>query len=1251
MRFNNFVVLLSLALFSMSTSSFGEPPPTGSASGSAIDQEQVHAALQHLDRTLRQRLRIIAEHGPGSENAAEASENVKRLGRQLQALESRVHGWNSERGAVFLHKISGLRHLVESLDRAVGSPAGNVAGLTELHRALSVEWPPSAHLKATAPGDDCADAIPVGDGTYFGETTAATLDGSTTCGGGGSNDVWFSYTSATTKTVIADTFGSGYDTLLSIHTGCPGTTGNTIACDDDTFGLQSAVTFQAEAGVPYLIRVSGCCSSGGSTGPFVLNVGPGGTITGSVRDAVTGEPIPSVELRTEANGYYAGRAETGTSGEYSISGLTSGIYTVEITNAQGYFVEVYDDIPCPGSNCPSSSGTPLTVENGATTSNVDFALEMGGTISGTVRASSTDAPIVNVEVTIWSDDGQRARSVFTDSAGRYSAGGLYEGIHYATADSNGYRGELYNGVPCPAGGCHNLDPTTGSPIAVSYGETTADIDFALEQLGSITGQVIETLTGFPIPNVEIEALLGDGNRQGRAYTDSTGFYRIGGLTEGIYFVKTDAYREFYNELYDDVPCEPNCDPIAGRSIAVSLDTTAEGIDFVLDRLGLIRGTITGRPTGAPLSNTSLVAENADHREHAYSNASGNYLIDDLLPGSYAVTAEHQTYQDELYDDIVCQEGCDPADGHPVAAHLNSLTTDVDFALEQLGAVSGTVTHSPSGAPVKGAYVEIYTANGSFSRSGRTDSSGNYLVSGLVPGTHYAVVNGWFYATGLYDHLPCGATGCDPTTGTAIAVDLNTVTAGIDFAVERLGVITGTVRDAASDLPLEDVRINVYDAGGSWVTNAQQGETNGEYRVGGLSSGSYFLVASADVYRPEIYDNLPCESGCDPTTGVPIAATLNTVTPGIDFALDRRGGFTGTVTHAVTGDPLDKLRVEIYSSDGSILGGAFPDSAGVYLIDWLNPGTYHALAYHHELGDELYDGISCEDYSCDPTTGTPIVVELATIIGGIDFALAPVGPCVSDTTSLCLANGRFRVEVQWKDFDGLTGSGFAQPLTGDSGYFWFFGPNNIELVIKVLDACYEPFDHFWIFSGGLTNIATEVTVTDELTGEVQIYTNELGNAFQPITDTHAFATCAAGEASEQVASTRSWSVEPWTGSEIGTCAPSSTGLCLNQGRFLVEALWSTADGSSGFGQAVQLTDDAGYFWFFSPNNVEVLTKVLDACGLSSFENYWVFAAGLTDVQVTLRVTDTVSGQVRDYTNPQGTAFQPIQDTAAFLTCNP
>jgi hypothetical protein len=108
------------------------------------------------------------------------------------------------------------------------------------------------------------------------------------------------------------------------------------------------------------------------------------------------------------------------------------------------------------------------------------------------------------------------------------------------------------------------------------------------------------------------------------------------------------------------------------------------------------------------------------------------------------------------------------------------------------------------------------------------------------------------------------------------------------------------------------------------------------------------------------------------------------------------------------------------------------------------------------------------------------------------------------------------------------------------------------------------------------------------------------------------------------------------------------LCLGEGnRFRVETAWEDRHGATGQGNAVELTTDTGYLWFFNPENVEMVVKVLDGCGIT--QHYWVFAAGLTDVEVTLEVTDLDTGIKKTYLNPQQTAFEPIQDTTAFATC--
>lgn len=115
------------------------------------------------------------------------------------------------------------------------------------------------------------------------------------------------------------------------------------------------------------------------------------------------------------------------------------------------------------------------------------------------------------------------------------------------------------------------------------------------------------------------------------------------------------------------------------------------------------------------------------------------------------------------------------------------------------------------------------------------------------------------------------------------------------------------------------------------------------------------------------------------------------------------------------------------------------------------------------------------------------------------------------------------------------------------------------------------------------------------------------------------------------------------SGAAACTATSTNLCLNNGRFKVETTYVTST-AQGSGNASTMTGDTGYFWFFAASNVEVLVKVVDGRGING--KFWVFAGGLTNVDTTIRITDTQTGAVKSYRNPANTAFQPIQDTSAF-----
>jgi hypothetical protein len=101
-------------------------------------------------------------------------------------------------------------------------------------------------------------------------------------------------------------------------------------------------------------------------------------------------------------------------------------------------------------------------------------------------------------------------------------------------------------------------------------------------------------------------------------------------------------------------------------------------------------------------------------------------------------------------------------------------------------------------------------------------------------------------------------------------------------------------------------------------------------------------------------------------------------------------------------------------------------------------------------------------------------------------------------------GRFSVGATWRAYDGSTGVAHPQRLTADSGNLWFFWAANVELTVKVLDACVPEFDEkFWVFIAGMTDVEVEVVVTDLSTGVTRTYTNPLGRPFETVTDHDSF----------------------------------------------------------------------------------------------------------------------------------------------------
>ncbi|HEY6323796.1 MAG TPA: hypothetical protein VJA16_19820 [Thermoanaerobaculia bacterium] len=126
-----------------------------------------------------------------------------------------------------------------------------------------------------------------------------------------------------------------------------------------------------------------------------------------------------------------------------------------------------------------------------------------------------------------------------------------------------------------------------------------------------------------------------------------------------------------------------------------------------------------------------------------------------------------------------------------------------------------------------------------------------------------------------------------------------------------------------------------------------------------------------------------------------------------------------------------------------------------------------------------------------------------------------------------------------------------------------------------------------------------------------------------------------------------------------CVADGVTLCVDDlpgdQRYQLRVTYQTVQGGglAGSGHAVSLAaagfTRAGAFWFFSPDNPEMLVKLLDGCALN--QHHWLLAAATTNVGYSLAVTDTLTGVEKTYTSADQTAAVPIQDAAAFDCADP
>ncbi len=490
--------------------------------------------------------------------------------------------------------------------------------------------------------------------------------------------------------------------------------------------------------------------------------------------------------------------------------------------------------------------------------------------------------------------------------------------------------------------------------------------------------------------------------------------------------------------------------------------------------------------------------------------------------------------------------------------------------------------------VQGSGGGLFLANESDAQVTRTTFAGNAATSSgggiFAAGSNLAISSSAFVG----NEVGAAPEGAGPLTLSHGAALFSTpLGAGVPRvgSGDASGLVTGTIFSQNLGLPVWD-----FDSGGASPVNTMQ------------YAGNVF-------FNTTFGDKVYLDTATDPNRFGSNVSDLN------PLIVVRSGGPTTVKA------PLPNSALFAPPAAGSLLalpGAGSPSSRSAPFLAYAWTGGAATL---NGAPLALHDGL-IENATPGPYT---LVVDGVTVAS----ALLQASRCTADPT-LCLANDRFKVQVQWTLATGETGQGHPVALSGDTGYFWFFNEANVELVVKVLDGRSINGD-FWVFYGALSNVQYTLTVTDTVTGTVKTYRNRQ-NHLGSLADTSAFPTPGATAAASPAAAPPPATVNP--------CGAGPADLCLG-GRFRVGVTWKTAT-ATGLGTAQILTGDTGYFWFFDPANVELVVKILD--GRSVNGEFWVFYGALSNVAYTLTVTDTATGRTKTYSNPQGT-LASVADTSA------
>jgi len=493
--------------------------------------------------------------------------------------------------------------------------------------------------------------------------------------------------------------------------------------------------------------------------------------------------------------------------------------------------------------------------------------------------------------------------------------------------------------------------------------------------GAISGNISNDADSSPIGGAVVKAVrLGRIRWIQRTESDDAGNYLLDNLIPGRYILYANA-RGFIGEFYDNTR-----DYLQAFVLTVAEDDTLTDKDFGLSEGAKIAGTVvTDNDTLEPLANAHVVAFlklNPRVAKHATTNDEGAYEIGELETGAYLVAADAPGYGAEFFDDAK-----DLANAEILNVQEPEKLEDIDFALGMASAISGVVRNAADQEPIAGAHVQVFSHSPTavrpdhrVFRETRTNENGEYLVQ-VRPGLYLVSASAEGFNTQFHDHA------ADREDAALVEVESDSHTTDINFDLTKRGSIAGKVTDQTTGDPLAGAIVQAFkessnsDHALSIAGFRAKTDDDGNYLIEDVPSGTYIVLAAAEEYLPEFWEEVPTKD----------LATFVDVSEGeskeaVNFTLETGGCISGTVASAVDSLPVAKALVQVWAADSKQGRRTFTDENGEYKVGGLATGNH--------VVQVIADGFYAQFYETARTRDQADLVEVISPneTSGIDLFL-------------------------------------------------------------------------------------------------------------------------------------------------------------------------------------------------------------------------------------------------------------------------